>query len=405
MGKMAAMILAAAAVCACARAGHAFQGAAGRTTTNPTGEGGSRAGGGRAGGGRTKTNPTSVPAPLPRPSARLTVHTNLPGSEVEFDGKVLGVTDPRGYFNLPPATSGQHTLVVRKLGYYEFRRVVELSGGPNGIIEVILPPRPGRLRVSLNVPGASIRVGGVGSYDGSVDGVELQPGRYSLSISKLGYAAHEHEVTIAPGTSSNVTLTLIRLPVQGLVAQAESEYQAQRYATAVTLAEMALPERPSDPRLAMLLGISYYRLNNLAVSLEYLGRAVSLGESLTFTVKHFHKLKKGEGFCEGQLLLRRGVLEFRSGENSAENFLVPFQKIAGLRPDPEKGWRVSMQVMLPDPKKKNKKEKGFDYSFHPAQAYLLRKDPRKQNSPTLVNCADCQPTVQFIYQLIQQAAR
>jgi tetratricopeptide (TPR) repeat protein len=399
MRKMAVFILSVATVCACAQTMPAFQGAAGRT--NQPAEGGVKS----VGRGRTPRTNAPPPPPPPLPSARLTVHVNLPHSTVEFDGKDMGPTDEHGYMNLPPATNGQHTLIVRKSGYYDYRQVVELASGLNGTLEVTLPPRPGRLSVMPNLPGASISVAGVGSYNGSAEGVELAPGSYRVSVTKLGYAALEQNVTIEPGMSRNLTITLTRLSPGELMSLAESEFQAGRYEQTITLSEMALADMPSHPRLMMLLGLSYFRLNNLPASLNYLQQTLMLGQSLTLNVKHFHKLKKGEGFCQGQLLLRRGAIEFRSDENPSENFVVPFNKVVGMRPDPDKGWRVSMQVLLPDPKKKNKKEKGFDYSFHPAQAYLRNKDPRKQNSPMLVACFDCQPMAQFIYQLIQQASR
>lgn len=407
MRNLIAFVLSVAAVCGCARAARAFQTGDGRTPTGPGATGDSN----RVGRNRKPRAGAPQPPPPPPPSARLNVRVSLQGgtvgagSTVELDGRDVGPTDGRGYLSLPPVTNGQHTVIVRKPGYYEQRRVVELAGGPNGTLEVTLQPRPGRLSVTPNLPGATISVAGVGSYTGSVSDIELAPGSYRVSITKLGYAALGKEVTVAPGTSHNVTLTLVRLPAGDLLALAESEFQSGRYAQAIALGEMALPEKPSNPQLTMLLGLSHFRLNNFSTSLGYLQETLMLGQSLTLNVKHFHKLKKGEGLCQGQLVLRRGALEFRSGENSSESFAVPFGKVLGLRPDPSGGWRVSMQVWLPDPKKKNKKEKGFDYSFYPAHASLYPKDPRKRNSPMLAACSDCQTMTQFIYQLVQQAGR
>lgn len=400
MRKLMAFVLVAAVACGGAQVARGAQSGDGRT---PTGKSPAAAATGR--GSRTKPPRINTPPPPPPPSARLIVHVNQPGSIVEFDGREVGSTDGRGYLHLPPATNGQHTLVVRKSGYYEHRQVVELVSGPNGTLEIKLPPRPGRLSITPNVPGARVYVEGLGSYNGSVEGVELAPGSYRVTVTKLGYAPFAQEVTVAPGMSNNVALTLVRLSAKELLSQAETEFQAGRYAQAITLGEMALPELHSDPRLTMLLGLSHFALNNLQASLGYFQQVVAQGQSLTLNVKHFHKLKKGEGFCQGTLVLRRGALEFRSSENPAESFAVPFVKVVGMRPDPDRGGRVSMQVWLPDPKSKKRKEKGFDYSFHPAQAYLRNKDPRKQNSPMLADCSGCQPMAQFIYQLIQQAGR
>ncbi|MDT5295328.1 MAG: hypothetical protein QOJ76_2208 [Acidobacteriota bacterium] len=405
MRKPAGLVLLALALCVCARTARAFQTGDGRTPTNTTGDSNRGTRGKPTRTNVTRTNMRSAPpAPPPPPVARLGVRTSPVGSLVEFDGTALGSTDESGFLRLPPATVGQHTLVVRRSGYYEYRRVVTLAGGLNDTIEVTLPPQPGHLSVTPQPFGATVTVEGHGTFSNSVSELELVNGRYHVSISRLGYAPVEQDVTIAPGNSSNVVLTLIALPTSELIAGAESAFSAGQYEQAVTLGEMAYPQAPSNPRLNFVLGMSYVRRNDPQSSMRYLRQAVLLGENITFNVKHLHRLKKGEGLCQGQLVLRSNTLEFRSGENPAEKTSSSRSaKIFGMRPDGDKGWRLSMTVMLPDVKKQ--KEKGFEYSFHPTQAYLRNKDPRKSSSPTLVACSDCRTTVEFIYQLIQQTIR
>jgi hypothetical protein len=414
MKKPAALVLLALALCACARTAQAFQAGDGRTPTQtgdgrtPTNTTGNSNRGARVRTPRTNVRPATATAPTPPTPARLGVRTSPADSLVEFDGTALGPPDANGFLRVPPSTVGQHTLVVRRSGYYEYRRVLTLAAGLNDTIEVTLPPQPGHLNVTPQPSGANINVLGQGNFNGSVNELELVHGNYHMSISKLGYVPVEQDVTIAPGSSSNVVLTLIALPPSELIAGADAAYRAEQYEQAITLGEMAFPDAASNSRLNFLLGMSYVRRNDLESSMRYLRQAVLLGENITFNVKHLHKLKKGEGLCQGQLVLRSNTLEFRSGENPSENFLVSFGKIFVMRPDNDKGWRLSMTVMLPDVKKNKKekeKEKGFEYSFHPTQAYLRNRDPRKSSSPALVACSDCRPTVEFIYHLIQQTIR
>lgn len=398
MRKVAASLLSVLAVCACARGARASQAGDGRTPTTNTPAEAPRTGRGKTGKPAAKS---SSPPPAAAARARLAVRTDPPGSVVELDGRQVGTSDAAGNLNLPPTAAGEHTLVVRRNGYHEFRRVIELVNGPNATLDARLTPKPGYLGVEPRPAGSTIEVAGFGTFNGSVSGLEVKHGTYRVRVTRLGFRPLEEDVKVEPGSTSNVVLTLTRLHLSELISAAESAHQAGRYDDTVTLAGMALEDEPAHPRLNLMLGLTHLRKNDMPAALPYLRRAVALGETLSFNVKHFHTLKKGEGLCQGQLLLRRGVLEFRSAENPADSFLVPFAKVLNLRPDAEKGWRLSMKVLL----LRGNKETGVDYSFHPSQAFLHNKDPRKPKSPTLVACTDCQPTVQFIYQVVEYVNR
>lgn len=173
------------------------------------------------------------------------------------------------------------------------------------------------------------------------------------------------------------------------------------YNDTITLGQLALDGAAPHGHTQLIVGLSYLRAGDYNAATNHVGQALHLGERLQIPVKHFHKQGRGEGLCAGVMTLRRGFLEFHSDEVAADNFSVPLYKASGLRVDWDKGGRVLVQIMLP----KGKKEAPFAYSFHPAQAYLRRKEQNKANSPTLVDCSDCQPAVQLLYQLIAQLGR
>lgn len=402
MKKLAASGFVLAALCLCAQSARAFQGESGRDMTPPTNRGGGGGGKGTKGGGSGgKTTVREQPPPL----ARVSVRASEPDSMILLDGEELGRTDASGFFRLPARKAGRYLLSVFKDGYHRYERVLNLTPGENGSLDITLTAMPSRLRITPTPDGADIHIVGVGSYKGSAE-AELRPGDYVVRVTKLGYGAAEQTVKIRPGHSSNLTLTLMPLPPADLLALAETSFQAGQFDQTLTFGGMAYPHMSSHPRLNFILGISHLRKNRQAEALGYLRRAVELGESITINVKHFHKLKKGEGLCQGQLVLRRGELEFRSGENPADSFRVAINRVSGLRPTSDRGGGLSMKVyLLALDKKKKLKEQWVDYDFHPPEAALQSKDPRKANSPQFVTCYGCGPTAQLFYTFVEQLSR
>jgi hypothetical protein len=395
MKKLTASGFVLAALCFCAQAAHA-QGESGRDMTPTTNRGSGAGGRGGRGGDRTPPRPPVAPA-------RLSLRTGLPATVV-LDGAEFQ-TDAAGFIRLPARKPGRYVLVVYRSGYHRYERALELSPGENGPLDITLTPMPSRLRVTPEPDGADIHIAGVGTYKGTAE-AELRPGEYVVRVTMLGYVGVEKTVKVDPGHSSNVTLTLTPLPAYDLLALAESSLHAGQFEQALTLGGMAYPQLSAHPRLNFIIGLSHLRQNRQTEALGYLRRAVELGESLAFNVKHFHKLKKGEGLCQGQLVVRRGELEFRSGEHPADSFRVAVNRVSALRPTSDRGGGLSMKVYLTTfDKKKRPKEQWVDYHFHPPEAALQSKNPRKANSPHIVTCYGCGPSAQLFYNFVQQLSR
>jgi hypothetical protein len=383
-----------AALFLCAHAAQAFQGESGRDMT-PTGRGMGSTKGNKGG-----KQPVRPPPPPPA-RARVSVRSNPPGSTVVLDGTDFGQTNLDGFLTLPAQKAGRHVLTVSKDGYHKYERVLELSPGENVPLDISLTPFPSRLRVAPQPDSALIHIVGVGSYDGTAE-VELRSGDYRVRVEKLGYGTEERTVKVNPGHSTNLTLTLAPLPPAELLALADSSFQAGQFDQTLTLGGMAYPHMSSNARLNFILGLSHLRKNRQPEALGYLRRAVELGEAITINVKHFHKLKKGEGLCQGQLVMRRGELEFHSGEYPADSFRVAVNRVSALRATSDRGGGLSMKVYLMTlDKKKKQKEQWVDYHFHPPEAALQSKNPRKANSPHIVTCYGCGPTAQLFYNFVQ----
>lgn len=89
--------------------------------------------------GRDKPVSTTPPQPVSRPLyAEVTINTRLSACSVLLDGQVRGATDQNGMLRLSSLNPGQHVIVVRREGYYDGERRVDLSAGRSEVVELAL---------------------------------------------------------------------------------------------------------------------------------------------------------------------------------------------------------------------------------------------------------------------------
>jgi PEGA domain len=67
---------------------------------------------------------TAPRAASPNSSALLRISSSPPGADIEIDGKFIGQTP-----SSVPAASGDHSVVIRKVGYKLWERTIATSGG------------------------------------------------------------------------------------------------------------------------------------------------------------------------------------------------------------------------------------------------------------------------------------
>jgi hypothetical protein len=93
-------------------------------------------------GSKSKLAPDRQPAP-PAPTrapiyGEVTVKTGLAGCSVLLDGQTRGTTNQDGFLRLSSLSPGQHIIIVRKEGFHEDQRPVELFAGRHEVIEIKL---------------------------------------------------------------------------------------------------------------------------------------------------------------------------------------------------------------------------------------------------------------------------
>lgn len=238
---------------------------------------------------------------------------------------------------------------------------------------------------------------GVTNNSGMIRLPSLRPGSHIVKVSKNGYRDAEQRVELFAGRSDSLSLSLNRiLSVPELITTSEEAYRNARYDDVLAYCREALASQPDNPRANMLFGQASY-MTGQADSATPLWKALSLGEAVTLPIKHHHGNVGGlltgklDDLCSGNLILRKGSIEFQSKEKSDENFSVRIDKIIEVKNEIRKGGRLSLKVKIP----KGNKETDKTYNFHALAALVFR--------PNVV-CAEpsCGVTVDTLYTLLQK---
>jgi hypothetical protein len=357
---------------------------------------------------KAKPKPTPTPkviyvpsAPAPPANGDLTIRTFPPGSSVLLDGQPKGATGSDGLLPLKSVKPGEHLLVVRKAAFQESTRTILVRAGQSNLEEVSLTPSPGSLSVRPNVAGARIEIPNVGVFTDQLSGRQLQPGTYQIRVSKPGHKPEVKTVEVKPAEAAVVNLTLNPITPAEMLAQAETDFSSRNYASVITDCLNILQTQPEQPRANYLVGMSYYNSEQYAQSINYLVKAVALGEAVTLPIQHHRRAGFSDALVSGTLILHQRTLRFTG--TSGGDFDVPVEKILELKPEPTKAGRLHVEVMILN--KRNNKDEKKDYNFHVVQAGTRKFDPNRPDSIDVVYCSNphCSAALDALYQLLSKA--
>jgi len=137
---------------------------------------------------------------------------------VLLDQRIYTVDPVTGALTIPDLPIGAHILSIRRDGYVEQQRTLDIQTGDNPSLAITLEPLKGVLSVKPDVDGAAIAVKSIdrdqqlGSYAGTIDRINFPPGGYEITISKTGYATATRTVTLKGGATVELEPRLDRLP-------------------------------------------------------------------------------------------------------------------------------------------------------------------------------------------------
>lgn len=145
--------------------------------------------------------------------ASLTATVSVPGAIVSLDDVEVG-TAP-----LPSAlrvSAGEHVIAARAEGFETARFRFRIAGGESQSVALELVARAegaARLRITVNVPGAEIRVDGrsIGLTPIELP-VGLPAGPHRIEVSRPGYEPLDRTAVVPPSGEETLSLELVRQP-------------------------------------------------------------------------------------------------------------------------------------------------------------------------------------------------
>lgn len=146
-------------------------------------------------------------------SAPLRIVTEPDGANVYLDGRLRG-SSPIDLESIDP---GPHLLLVKKDGYFEERRWVDVPESGTVLIDVELEQITGFIDVATTPADAAVLIGGEEVDDGFA---EMPIGTYRVEVRRFGYRGYETRVRVRADEVTRVNVDLEPAPfeVSDLVA-------------------------------------------------------------------------------------------------------------------------------------------------------------------------------------------
>jgi tetratricopeptide (TPR) repeat protein len=334
---------------------------------------------------------------LPAGSGLLIVNSATANCSIYLDGQLLGATDNNGLFRSRPLRAGRYTIILKKEKFEDEQRSVQINAGTETSENFSLKPIKGQLTVTTNIDGAEIKLDGV-TYPTGITNLSLSPGTYELRATKQGFRTFVKTITVDSAQLATAEATLEPVPVEELISKVQSYLQGNNYQEAISSGREILLTHPDYGRANLLTGLAYYSSGQYAASMEFLTKAIALGEQVVLPIKHHHTAFLSDDLCSGKIIVGGGNLTFTSTDRSGHDFTVPANKIYELTPEPAKFGRVHVRVGIQNETKEDKKT----YNFHASRAYLIKANQNDPQSILFVRCNNCGEETALIYQLIRQ---
>ena len=134
------------------------------------------------------------------------VITSQPSRAVLYiDGKQCGYTPYRGDLE-----EGRHKIKIHKDGYTDISDVITVEREKTVSKDLVMRLLPGTLVINTAPTRAEVYINGKAYGSSPVTANGLEPGRYRVRAARGGYDSNEKSVTVAPGKTLVVDLTLTR---------------------------------------------------------------------------------------------------------------------------------------------------------------------------------------------------
>jgi PEGA domain len=274
-----------------------------------------------------------IKAPLKAKPVTVSFRTNPVESDIYLEGEKqpIGRSDANGLFSYF-LTKPTLLIEARKKGYLSDTRTVLLAPElASREILLSLEPISATLLLTSNVPTARITIDNQKNSKSLTEKIPLAPGRHTMVIEALGYTAVTIELSVVPEEVVSKQLTLKRLPISSLQAQASSLFERRAYDDVLKLTRFIFETDAANGGAHLLAGLVAVDRADFSAAQTHLDKALTASESVSLRVRRHpgekFELNKGHESCDAQLILNKTELEFLSNRTPAENFKVPYDQV------------------------------------------------------------------------------
>lgn len=267
-------------------------------------------------------------------AGRIAVIVNESGSEILLSAssespQLIATTSRPSTLVLRSAAPGSYTVVVRKPGYFEEKRIIALEAGKRRTVRIDLRPRLSMLSVSTNVADAEIEIESVGRFKPPLTKFLVNPGVYPMSVKRRGYISQQISLNLkTPGSSHSVAIVLKPLRIDEVLDDAEAKIHLGQYVLAAELASDVLKLNPSHARANLLFGTAGFD-RGLDTSIAFLLKAIASGEAFVLPVQ-VEPEGVGSRLAAAEIVLDREGLAVRSRTRGDLNYMFKRDRIDSI---------------------------------------------------------------------------
>lgn len=155
---------------------------------------------------RAKQNAVTTPVAIPV-LAVVTVESTPEGAAIRIDGQPTSFLTPRSVQLAP----GSHTISLSRTGFDDASRTVQLTGGQNALISLVLAESRGIVAITSEPQGAEVTIDGNPTGRVTPVTVALLKGSHTFSLRRNGFLPASSTVNITPGQNYRVSPRLAAL--------------------------------------------------------------------------------------------------------------------------------------------------------------------------------------------------
>lgn len=252
---------------------------------------------------------------------RVAIHINGGGAQFELfragtpnPEETIAVPDRPSFLIVRTLEAGSYTVAVKKSGFHDEIRTVEVDKGERRRVEINLRPKLARLSVASNLPDAKIKISNLGEFEHPVVKAFVKPGNYRVNVSRRGYVSRQMDVRLKnAGSEEELNIILEPLRIDSVLDTAQRNISAKKYADAEVLLHDVLALNPDHGHANLLFGLLDLEQGKTRASIDRLLKGIRAGRTLTLPVRMLANARE-EAVVAAEMIIDNNTIRIKSGK-------------------------------------------------------------------------------------------